>query len=633
MTLTWLDWLVMLVYFAFVIGVGVALKRSATTSVGFFQAGRAIPAWVCGLAFISANLGAQEIIGMSASGAKYGIATSHFYWIGAIPAMVFLGIFMMPFYYGSRARSVPEYLRLRFDEKTRAFNAFSFALMTVFSSGISMYAMAKLLQILHIFDRPFAALGLGPQYIFHVCVVSSALVVLVYVLLGVLSSAIYNEVLQFFLIVAGFVPLVFLGLRDAGGWQGIRATVPEQLTHTWRGFSQAATSPMGVDAFGVAMGLGFVLSFGYWCTDFLVVQRAMAADSMSAARRTPLIAAVPKMLFPFLVVLPGLIALAARPPALGQGGQVGRVGLVGQAGLVGQVGQVGQGGQVGRVGQVGQGGPGGEITEAGGGTRGVIPYKVREGTSEIVRDENGRPQLDYDLTVPTLLLRYFPTGILGLGLTALLASFMSGMAGNVTAFNTVWTYDIYQAYLRPRATDAHYVRIGRLATVCGVAASVLTAYVAAQFNNIMDVLQLVFAFVNAPLLATFLLGMFWKRTTGHGAFTGLIAGTAAAALHHGLTLPLGAPVGVKGGWLAMVKAYPSEMAQNFWTAIDAWIVCFLVTIAVSLVTKPRAERELVGLVYSLTERPRDELLPWFKRPAVLGVVVLVLSLLLNVVFF
>jgi SSS family solute:Na+ symporter len=263
----------------------------------------------------------------------------------------------------------------------------------------------------------------------------------------------------------------------------------------------------------------------------------------------------------------------------------------------------------------------------------VIPYKVREGTSEIVRDENGRPQLDYDLTVPTLLLRYFPTGILGLGLTALLASFMSGMAGNVTAFNTVWTYDIYQAYLRPRATDAHYVRVGRLATVCGVAASVLTAYVAAQFNNIMDVLQLVFAFVNAPLLATFLLGMFWKRTTGHGAFAGLIAGTTAAALHHGVTLPIGAPAGVKGGWLAMVQAYPSEMAQNFWTAIDAWIVCFLVTIMVSLVTKPRAERELVGLVYSLTERPRDELLPWFKRPAVFGVVVLVLSLLLNVVFF
>ena len=601
MTLTGLDWLLMLVYFSFVLGIGFSLKKKTTTSAAFFQAGRAMPAWICGLAFISANLGAQEIIGMGASGAKYGISTSHFYWIGAIPAMVFLGVFMMPFYYGSRARSVPEYLRLRFDEKTRGFNAISFALMTIFSSGISMYAMAKLLQILHIFDRPFTSLGLGPDYIFHVCIVSSALVVLVYVLLGGLSSAIYNEVLQFFLIVAGFMPLVYLGLRDAGGWSGIRSSVPEPMTHLWKGFGSAATSPMGVDAFGVAMGLGFVLSFGYWCTDFLVVQRAMAADSMAAARRTPLIAAFPKMLFPFLVVLPGLIALSV--------GQVGRVGRVAQ------------------VGQVGNEAAAVALPS------GVIPYKVREGTNDIVRDENGRPQLDYDLTVPTLLLRYFPTGMLGLGLTALMASFMSGMAGNVTAFNTVWTYDIYQAYLRPKASDAHYLWMGRMSTVCGIAASILTAYVAAQFNNIMDVLQLVFAFVNAPLLATFLLGMFWKRATGHGAFAGLLAGTMAAALHHGLTLPAGAAAGVKGGWLGMLKIYPSEMAQNFWTAIDAFTVCFVVTIVASLITKPREERELVGLVYSLTERPRDEQLPWYRRPAILGVVVLVATALLNVILF
>jgi SSS family solute:Na+ symporter len=577
MNLTWLDWLVMLVYFAFVLGVGFALKRTTTTSAAFFQAGRAIPGWVCALAFISANLGAQEIIGMAASGAKYGIATSHFYWVGAVPAMVFLGVFMMPFYYGSRARSVPEYLRLRFDEKTRGFNAISFALMTVFSSGISMYAMAKLLQILHIFDAPFAALGFAPQYIFHICVVSSALVVLAYVLLGGLSSAMYNEVLQFFLIVAGFMPLVYLGLRDAGGWRGIAASVPAPLTHAWRGFGSAATSPMGVDAFGLGMGLGFVLSFGYWCTDFLVVQRAMAADSMAAARRTPLVAAVPKMLFPFLVILPGLIALSVHG--------------------------------------------------------GVVPFKMYEGTNTLVLDALGRPQLDYDLTVPTLLLRYFPTGMLGLGLTALLASFMSGMAGNVTAFNTVWTYDIYQAYLRPRASDAHYLQVGRLATVFGIAASVLTAYVAAQFNNIMDVLQLVFAFVNAPLLATFLLGMFWKRATGHGAFAGLVAGTAAAALHHGLTLPAGASAGVKGGWLGLLAVYPSEMAQNFWTAIDAWTVCFVVTIAVSLFTRPRRDGELVGLVYSLTEKPRDGRLAWYLRPAVLGTIVLGGILFLNVVFF
>jgi SSS family solute:Na+ symporter len=251
----------------------------------------------------------------------------------------------------------------------------------------------------------------------------------------------------------------------------------------------------------------------------------------------------------------------------------------------------------------------------------------------LVLDALGKPQLDYDLTVPTLLLRYFPAGMLGLGLTALLASFMSGMAGNVTAFNTVWTYDIYQAYLRPRATDAHYLRVGRLATIFGVAASIATAYVAAQFNNIMDVLQLVFAFVNAPLLATFLLGMFWKRTTGHGAFAGLVCGTAAAALHHGLTLPVGAIAGVKGGWLAALATYPSEMAQNFWTAIDAWTVCFVVTIGVSLLTSPRDDRDLVGLVYSLTERPRDATLRWYRRPAVLGAIVLAATCALNLVFF
>ena len=563
MTLTPIDWLLMLVYLGFVLGVGFALKRYTRTSKDFFLAGQNIPAWVCGLAFLSANLGAQELIGMAASGAKYGIATSHFYWIGAVPAMVFLGVFMMPFYYGSRARSVPEYLRLRFDEKTRAFNAFSFALMTVFSSGISMYAMARLLGVLHIFDAPVLAMGLGPEYIFHASVLLSAVIVLAYVLLGGLSSAIYNEVLQFFLIVAGFLPLVYLGLRDVGGWEGLRATLPAAFVHTWRGMGSPETNPMGVEVIGLGMGLAFVLSFGYWCTDFLVVQRAMAANSMSAARRTPLIGAFPKMIFPFLVILPGLIALSGD----------------------------------------------------------LIPMKA------------GTTERDFDLAIPVMLLHYFPPGMLGLGLTALLASFMSGMAGNVTAFNTVWTYDIYQAYLKKNASDDHYLMVGRLATVFGIGASILTAYVAAQFNNIMDVLQLVFAFVNAPLLATFLLGMFWKRTTGHGAFTGLLAGTAAAAIHHGLTLPAGAVAGVKGGWLGITHTYYSEMAQNFWTAIDAWSVCFVVTILVSLATRPRPESELTGLVYSLTPRRNDGETRWYMRPAVLGVIVLVCVGLLNIIFY
>jgi SSS family solute:Na+ symporter len=587
----------MLVYFMFVLGIGVALKRYMKTSTDFFLAGRSIPAWICGLAFLSANLGAQEVIGMAASGAKYGIATSHFYWIGAIPAMVFVGIFMMPFYYGSKARSVPEYLRMRFDEKTRGLNAVSFAIMTVFSSGISMYAMAKLIQVLHVFDVPFQKMGLPQSMIFDVSIVISAAIVLGYILLGGLTSAIYNEVLQFFLIVAGFLPMVYLGLKSVGGWSGLKASLPAAYTHSWQGMTHASTNPLGVEVFGLAMGLGFVLSFGYWCTNYLVVQRAMAADSMSAARRTPLIAAVPKIFFPILVILPGLIAVALPT-------------------------------QVPKTVEAANGTVIVQPTEA----RGIIPAKVDEATGQVKLDANGKPVLDYDLAIPNMLLHYFPTGLLGLGLTALLASFMSGMAGNVTAFNTVWTYDIYQSYINKHASDEHYLWMGRLATVGGILLSIAAAYAATHFNNIMDFLQLVFAFVNAPLFATFLLGMFWKRSTGHGAFTGLLGGTLGAALHHGLTLPAGATAGIKGGWITNIHSYPSEMAQNFWTAIWAWSICFVLTILVSLVTKPREDKELVGLVYSLTEKPSEEHLPWYQRPGALAVSVLGLALILNIIF-
>src|SRR2546421_375576 len=565
MTLTFVDWIIMLVYFVFVLGIGFALKRYMKTSTDFFLSGRSIPAWITGLAFISANLGAQEVIGMGASGAKYGIATSHFYWVGAIPAMVFVGIFMMPFYYGSRARSVPEYLKLRFDEKTRGFNAMTFAVMTVFSSGISMYALAKLLELI-------------VGWNFHTSILLSA----------------------------GLVPLVLLGLKDVGGWSGLTAKLetvatsagfaPGAWSHSWRYLGSATANPMGVEWFGMAMGLGFVLSFGYWCTDFLVVQRAMAADSMASARRTPLIAAVPKMLFPFLVILPGLIAIAlpTEPPAILNGPQGSAVRTPPSQGL--------------------------------------IPAKLDATPGPPLLDNSGRPQLDYDLAVPNLLLHYFPTGILGLGLTALLASFMSGMAGNVTAFNTVWTHDIYEPYIKPNAGDAHYLMMGRLATIFGIALSIAGAYLATRFNNIMDMLQLVFAFVNAPLFATFLLGMFWKRATGHGAFIGLLSGTLAAAAHHALTIPAEAIPGVKGGWLSVLHTYPSEMAQNFWTAIFAWTTCFVVTILVSLVTKAPQESRLVGLVYSLTERPQEGDLSWYKRPAYLGVAILGVTVLLNFIF-
>ena len=416
---------------------------------------------------------------------------------------------------------------------------------------------------------------------------------------GGLTSAIYNEVLQFFLIVAGFFPLVLLGLRDVGGWSGIKAKLPATYTHSWQGMGSASTNPLGVEWFGLVMGLGFVLSFGYWCTDFLVVQRAMAAESMTAARRTPLIAALPKMFFPFLVILPGLIAVSL--PAQ-------------RASLL-----------------LGTGGANKVMAEVVPGTRGLIPPKTDD-PGRPVLDANGNVVWDYDLAVPNMLVHYFPTGILGLGFTALLASFMSGMAGNVTAFNTVWTYDIYQAYIRKDASDQHYLWMGRMATVFGVALSVAAAYAATHFNNIMDFLQLVFAFVNAPLFATFLLGMFWKRTTGHAAFAGLLSGTAAAAIHQGLTLPAGAASGIKGGWLAIVHVYPSEMAQNFWTAIWAWSLCFVVTIVVSLMTEARKEQELVGLVYSLTEPVSDGHLPWYRTPAMLGIGVLGVALILNVIF-
>ncbi|HEU5341743.1 sodium:solute symporter family protein [Edaphobacter sp.] len=599
MNLSIIDWLIMLVYFVFVLGIGFALKRYMRTSNDFFLAGRSIPAWVCGLAFISANLGAQEVIGMGASGAKYGIVTSQFYWIGAIPAMVFVGIFMMPFYYGSKARSVPEFLRLRFDEKTRALNAFSFAIMTVISSGISMYAMALLIQTLGLFH------GIIPdQYIFHVSILVSALIVLGYIFLGGLTSAIYNEVLQFFLIVAGFAPLVWIGLKNVGGWEGIKRTLPAAMTHSWQGMGHASTNTLGVEWVGLAMGLGFVLSFGYWCTDFLVIQRAMAADSEVSARRVPLIASIPKMFFPFLVILPGLIAVSVTS----------HMGVTHSAAFSTTA-------------------PNGHalpLDEAH--PHGIIPQKVDPLNGKPVVDSNGIPVYNYDLAIPMMLLTFFPTGMLGLGLTALLASFMSGMAGNVTAFNTVWTYDIYQAYINKKASDEHYLWMGRMSTIGGIVLSIGAAYAVTNFNNIMDALQLIFSIVNAPLFATFLLGMFWKRTTGHGAFTGLVAGTLAALVHHGLTLPVAAAAGIHGGWIHIVHRYPSDMAQNFWTAIFAFAVNFVVTIVVSVATKPRPEPELVGLVYSLTPKPVESHLRWYQKPATLAIAVLAILIALNLVF-
>ncbi|MEJ7605107.1 MAG: sodium:solute symporter family protein [Bryobacteraceae bacterium] len=549
MTLSPIDYIILALYFGFVLGIGWVLKKRVSTSEDFLTSGRSVPVWITSLAFIAANLGAQEVIGMCASGAKYGIMTAHFYWVGAIPAMLFVGVFMMPFYYGSRARSVPEYLKLRFDEKTRTFNALTFAAMTVFSSGISMYALGLLFQLV-----------LG--WSFTASVLLSAAIVLAYTLLGGLTSAIYNEVVQFFLIVLGFAPLAILAVAKAGGWQGMASRIPPVMTHSWRYMGDASQNPMGVELFGMIAGLAFVLSFGYWCTDFLVVQRAMAAESMSAARRTPLIAALPKMFMPFIVIIPGIAALALTNSNVGYS----------------------------------------------------LPVK---GNS-----------YDYDQALTTLMAQFYPSGMLGVGLTALMASFMSGMAGNVTAFNTVFTYDIYQSYIRRDAPDSHYLTVARVATVVGILLSVATAYLAQMYNNIMDLLQLVFGFVNAPLFATFLLGMFWRRTTGHGAFVGLVSGTAAAAITHGLTVAEG-----KGGWLGDVAQFPSTMAQNFWIAIWAWTTCFVITVLVSVVTSPKQDPELKSLVYGLTDLPREDGVVWYKRPAPLAILVGLLCVAINFLYW
>jgi SSS family solute:Na+ symporter len=561
-----IDYAILAIYFIFVLGIGFALKRTMKGSADFFLSGRSIPAWVTGLAFLSANLGAQEVIGMAASGAKYGIMTSHFYWVGAIPAMVFLAIFMMPFYYGSKARSVPEYLKLRFDEKTRGFNAISFAVMTIFSSGISLHALARLLETLVKWD-------------YWTCIWVCAAIVLVYIFLGGLTSAIYNEVLQFFMIVLGFSPLVYLGLRDVGGWSALKEKlIPVATsqgyaagtwTQSWAHMGNPIENPMGVNWFAMVMGLGFVLSFGYWCTDFLVVQRAMAAKSMSAARRTPLIAAGPKMLFPILVILPGMIAIALNN---------------------------------------------------------------QSGGAFLPTGTDGHP--DYNMVIPSMLAHYFPPGLLGLGFTALMASFMAGMAGNVTAFNTVWTYDIYQSYIAPKKSDSHYLWMGRWATVFGILVSIGAAFMASKFNNIMDMLQLVFGFVNAPLFATFLLGMFWKRATGHGAFFGLLGGTLAAMAFHGLSCAVGVTPGIKGGWIEPYFLFRSEMGQNFYMAIVAWTSCFLLTIGISMLTaRTKSDDQLKGLVYSLTPKPESEAEPWYMRPAFVGIVVLLITVGLNILFW
>jgi len=534
-TLNAVDYAIIGGYLLVMVLVGYSLKKYMKTGEDFFLSGRSLPGWITGLAFLSANLGALEVIGMVANSAKYGISTVHFYWVGAVLAMVFLGIFMMPFYYGSRVRTVPEYLKLRYNEATRGLNAISFAIMTVLMSGISLYAMALLFNKM-----------LG--WSFHASILFAALVVLLYVFWGGLSSSIYNEVIQFFLIWLGLLPIVLLGLKQVGGFAGLTAKLNQELLHAVK-YLGTSDNPLGVDWFGVAMGLGFVLAFGYWTTDFLVVQRALASKNLNSARMTPIIAAFPKMLVPIIVVIPGLVALLVLP----------------------------------------------EFGPAAAGTP------------------------DYNSALILLMKHYLPNGLLGLAITALLASFMSGMAGNVTAFNTIWTYDIYGSYINKGKPDAHYVKVGKWTTVIGVLASVGTAYIALGFKNLMDYMQLIFSFFNAPLFATFLLGMFWKGATPWGGFWGLLVGILAAAVHYVL-------------YKAGILSYHSEMAANFYQAWWAWLTDFVVTIGVSLFTKKRDPKELAGLVFGLTPKPKAPA-RWYARPSVWGTLAVAISVLLYILFW
>lgn len=531
------DYLIIGIYFVFVLGIGFTLKKQMVNTEEFFLSGRSIPSWITGLAFISANLGALEVMGMAADGAKYGIMTAHYYWVGAIPAMLFLAIFMMPFYYGSKIHSVPEYLKRRYNEPTRALNAISFALMTVLMSGTNMYAMALVFHLLLGWNMNFS-------------IITSASVVLAYTMLGGLTSSIYNEVLQFFLIVLGFLPLTILGLDKVGGWSGLAQKLPEGFTHLWA-HTGTTHNPMQIEWMGITMGLGFVLSFGYWCTDFLVIQRALAAEDIQAAQRTPLIAAIPKVLFPALTIIPGMLAVALVP------------------GL---------------------------------------------GTSN-------DPALSANQALPRMLVQFYPEGMLGIGLTAMLASFMSGMAGNITAFNTVWTYDIYKSYIAKDQTDQHYLWMGRIATAGGIIVSIATAYLAMNAETIMEYMQTIFGFFNAPLFATFLLGMFWKRTTPWGGFFGLVSGIFAAAVCKFFFEP------------AHILQYNSAAAGNFWRATIAWSVCFFTTIGVSLFTSPKPESELQGLVWGLGPKIDNVILPWYKRPLVIAGFVAVLAIAANIIFW
>jgi solute:Na+ symporter, SSS family len=548
------DLVIIVFYFMLVLAIGLYLKGRANTSEDFFLAGREMTAWIAGLSFLSANLGSLELMGWAASTYQYGILAAHWYWIGAIPAMVFLGLVMMPFYYISKTHSVPGYLKLRFGEPSRTLSSVSFAFMTVLMSGINMYSMALVMKVILGWD-------------IHFSIWVSSITVAIYVALGGLRSAIFNEVLQFILIWAGALLIPIMGLVEAGGISGLRTRViqnaGEAYTHMWGTMGSADANPMGIHWTGIVFGLGAVISMGYWTTDFLVVQRVLSAHNLRAAKMAPIIGAAFKMCVPFIVILPGLLGWA------------------------------------------------------------VLPFKL---TGEDVAVATGGHS--YNEVLPLMLARYCGPGLLGLGVTALIAGFMSGMAGNVSAFATVWTYDIYGALIHKNASDKQYVSMGRWCTIVGVIISIGTAYLVMQFHSIMDYVQALFSFFIAPLFGTVILGMLWKRATKAGGFFGLLAGTLSS-------IGMWAWVKVDPSALRYIAMSPHarDMAENMYRALWSWLICVIVTVVVSFLTKPQPVEELKGLVYGATEIPHEDAVPLFYRPAFWAVVVLVIFVILQIIFW
>lgn len=549
------DLAVIAIYFVVVLAIGFWLKNQARTGDDFFLAGREMTAWIAGLSFLSANLGSLELMGWAAAAYQYGIIASHWYWIGAIPAMLFLALVMMPFYYISKTHSVPGYLQLRFGEDSRALSAVSFGFMTVLMSGINMYSMALVMKVV-----------LGWDINFSIWV--SSITVAIYVALGGLRSAIFNEVLQFMLIWLGALVIPIVGLLEAGGWDGMVARIQQNwpggdYTHAWSTLGSFTANPMGIHWTGIVLGLGWVISFGYWTTDFLVVQRVLSAKDLRAAKMAPIIGASFKMMVPFIVILPGLLGLA------------------------------------------------------------VLPFKL---TGEDVAVATGGHS--YNEVLPLMLARYCGPGLMGLGITALIAGFMSGMAGNVSAFATVWTYDIYRAFMKKDADDRHYVAMGRWCTILGVLVSIGTAYLVMQFKSIMDYVQALFSFFIAPLFGTVLLGMLWKRATPKGGFWGLLTGTGAS-------IAMWAWVKADPSALRYIALSPNakDMAENMYRALWSWIVCVLVTVVVSYLSKPKPESELVGLVYGCTEIPSEAHVPLMQRPVFWAAAVAVVFLILQIRFW